>query len=94
MLSRDCRLDEAKKWRGQDREVINKLNQQITDLEAEVRSLRRSNDSLETERLRDKGVISRLHNEIEKLRAVAFVFLKSSYLVSILISSNGCDLVF
>lgn len=61
-------LDEAKKYRQQDREVINKLNQQIADLESELNLLRRSIDSLETERGRDKATINRLQQEVDKLR--------------------------
>ncbi|CAG5134415.1 unnamed protein product, partial [Candidula unifasciata] len=61
-------LDEAKKWRSQDRETINKLNQQVSELEGEVRMLRRTNDSLDTERQRDKATINRLQEELEKLR--------------------------
>ncbi|KAK7478461.1 hypothetical protein BaRGS_00030307, partial [Batillaria attramentaria] len=61
-------LDEAKRWRSQDRDTINKLNQQVSDLEAEIRMLRRSNDSLDTERQRDKQTIARLNEELEKLR--------------------------
>ncbi|PVD21889.1 hypothetical protein C0Q70_17692 [Pomacea canaliculata] len=62
------RLDEAKKWRAQDRDTINKLNQQLSELEAEIRMLRRSNDSLDTERQRDKQTIARLNEELDKLR--------------------------
>ncbi|KAK6979224.1 hypothetical protein BgiMline_020194, partial [Biomphalaria glabrata] len=61
-------LDEAKKWRAQDRETINKLNQQVSELEGEIRMLRRTNDSLDTERQRDKATIARLQEELEKLR--------------------------
>uniref|UniRef100_A0A0B7B7Z5 IF rod domain-containing protein n=1 Tax=Arion vulgaris TaxID=1028688 RepID=A0A0B7B7Z5_9EUPU len=61
-------LDEAKKWRSQDRELINKLNQQVSELEGEIRMLRRTAESLDTERQRDKATISRLQDELEKLR--------------------------
>lgn len=61
-------LEEAKKWRSQDRDNINKLNQQVSELEGEIRMLRRTNDSLDTERQRDKATIARLHEELEKLR--------------------------
>uniref|UniRef100_A0A2C9L3W2 IF rod domain-containing protein n=1 Tax=Biomphalaria glabrata TaxID=6526 RepID=A0A2C9L3W2_BIOGL len=64
----ETRLDEAKKWRAQDRETINKLNQQVSELEGEIRMLRRTNDSLDTERQRDKATIARLQEELEKLR--------------------------
>ena len=65
------RLEEAKKWRSQDRETINKLNQQLSELEGEIRMLRRTNDSLDAERVRDKGTIARLQEELEKLRVVS-----------------------
>lgn len=61
-------LDEAKKYRQLDRDTINKLNQQIADLESECNMLRRSMESLETERQRDKTTINRLQQEVDKLR--------------------------
>lgn len=61
-------LDEAKKYRQIDRDTINKLNQQIADLESEINMLRRSMESLETERQRDKATINRLQQEVDKLR--------------------------
>lgn len=64
------RLDEAKKYRQLDRDTINKLNQQIADLESECNMLRRSLESLETERQRDKTTINRLQQEVDKLRIV------------------------
>ncbi|XP_053381001.1 70 kDa neurofilament protein-like isoform X4 [Mercenaria mercenaria] len=61
-------LDESKKYRQLDRDTINKLNQQIADLESECSMLRRSMESLETERQRDKTTINRLQQEVDKLR--------------------------
>lgn len=61
-------LDESKKYRQIDRETINKLNQQVADLESEINMLRRSMDSLETDRSRDKATINRLQQEVDKLR--------------------------
>lgn len=69
------RLDEAKKYRQLDRETINKLNQQIADLESECNMLRRSMESLETERQRDKTTINRLQQEVDKLRIVSSIRL-------------------
>ncbi|GFN79721.1 intermediate filament protein [Plakobranchus ocellatus] len=54
--------------KDKDRETINKLNQQLSELEGEIRMLRRTNDSLDAERLRDKQTIARLQDELEKLR--------------------------
>ncbi|XP_052789039.1 70 kDa neurofilament protein-like isoform X7 [Mya arenaria] len=61
-------LDEAKKYRQQDREIMNKQNQQLADLESELNMLRRTIESLETERGRDKATINRLQQEVDKLR--------------------------
>ena len=65
------RLDEAKKYRQVDREQINKLNQQLSDCESEINLLRRTIESLETERARDKATINRLQQEVDKLRIVS-----------------------
>lgn len=84
------RLDEAKKWRAQDRDTINKLNQQLSELEAEIRMLRRSNDSLDTERQRDKQTIARLNEELDKLRIVssAYLALRSFHFFGVLSPSQ------
>jgi len=75
------RLDESKKYRQQDRETINKLNQAVADLESELNMLRRTIESLETERGRDKAAISRLQQEVDKLRIVSTRSLVLSYVV-------------
>ncbi|XP_071115711.1 60 kDa neurofilament protein-like isoform X3 [Haliotis cracherodii] len=61
-------LDEAKRWRVQDKEIIDKLNQQMSEMESEISMLRRSNDSMDKERQRDRATIQRLNDELERLR--------------------------
>ncbi|XP_041367930.1 60 kDa neurofilament protein-like [Gigantopelta aegis] len=61
-------LEEAKKWRSQDRDIIARLNQQIADLESELNMLRRANENYDKERIRDRETIKRLSDEVEKLR--------------------------
>ncbi|XP_046340226.1 70 kDa neurofilament protein-like isoform X2 [Haliotis rufescens] len=61
-------LDEAKRWRVQDKEIIDKLNQQMSEMESEISMLRRSNDSMDKERQRDRATIQRLNEELERLR--------------------------
>lgn len=73
------RLDEAKKYRQLDRDTINKLNQQLADLESEINMLRRSMDSIETERQRDKTTINRLQQDLDKLRIVSILYLSESH---------------
>lgn len=65
------RLDDAKKYRNQDRDTIARLNQQVSDLEAEVNLLRRTVDSLETDRSRDRERIKNLEAEVDRLRLVS-----------------------
>ena len=64
-------MEEARNYHQTDRDTINKLNQQLSDYEAEIAMLRRSIESLETERARDKSTINRLQNEVDKLRIVS-----------------------
>lgn len=66
-----CRLDDAKKYRNQDRDTIARLNQQVSDLEAEVNLLRRTVESLETDRSRDRDRIKNLEAEVDRLRLVS-----------------------
>ena len=68
---RPFRLDDAKKYRNQDRDTIARLNQQVSDLEAEVNLLRRTVDSLETDRNRDRDRIKSLEAEVDRLRLVS-----------------------
>lgn len=65
------RLDDAKKYRNQDRDTIARLNQQVSDLEAEVNLLRRTVDSLETDRSRDRDRIKSVESEVDRLRLVS-----------------------
>ena len=65
------RLDDAKRYRTQDRDTIARLNQQVSDLEAEVNLLRRTVDSLETDRNRDRDRIKNLEAEVDRLRLVS-----------------------
>ena len=88
------RLEDARNWRQADREQINKLNQQLADYESEISMLRRTVESLETERGRDKANINRLQQEVDKLRIVSTCKLDVTptplFLVCSLINLDHC----
>ena len=86
------RLDEAKKYRQIDRDQINKLNQLLADHESEINMLRRSLESLETERARDRATIQRLQNEVDKLRIVRisiYSYSHGRYVLFYFLGLNG-----
>lgn len=83
-----CRLDDAKKYRNQDRDTIARLNQQVSDLEAEVNLLRRTVDSLETDRSRDRDRIKNLEAEVDRLRLVSSTELEKG--VSLKLVKGSC----
>ena len=64
-------MEDLKKYHSIDQEQINKLNQQVSDYEAEINMLRRTISSLETERGRDKERINKLQGEVDRLRIVS-----------------------
>lgn len=67
------RLEEMKAARAQDRETIDKQNQQLSDYEAEINLLRRRIEALEQERERDKKEIARLTDALNRARIVSLL---------------------
>ena len=65
------RLEEMKAARAQDRDTIDKQNQQLSDYEAEINLLRRRIEALEQERERDKKEIARLTDALNRARIVS-----------------------
>lgn len=61
-------VDELKQARIQDRETIERQNQQLSDYEAEINLLRRRIESLESDRERDKKEIARLTEALNRAR--------------------------
>ncbi|OWF52797.1 60 kDa neurofilament protein [Mizuhopecten yessoensis] len=61
-------LDEARKYRSIDREQIQKLNQQLSDYEGEINMLRRTIESLETDRQRDRDRFSKIQTDMDRMR--------------------------
>ena len=59
--------------RAQDRETIEKQNQQLSDYEAEINLLRRRIEALEQERERDKKEIARLTDALNRARIVSYL---------------------
>ena len=62
-------------YRKIDRDTISKLNQQLSDAKAEISMLRRTVDSLETDRSRYRSRLTDLSAEVEKLRIVRIHYL-------------------
>ena len=58
--------------RAQDRDTIDKQNQQLSDYEAEINLLRRRIEALEQERERDKKEIARLTDALNRARIVSY----------------------
>lgn len=78
------RLDDAKKYHEIDRDQINKLNQQLSEYESEINLLRRTIESLETERARDRERLARIQHEVDKLRVVSiYISLSGQGLVNL-----------
>ena len=65
-----CRLEEAKRAAADAREKLERQNQQLSDLEAELGLLRRRVEQLETDRDKDKKLIAQLQESLNRARAV------------------------
>jgi len=65
-----CRLEAAKRAAADAREKLERQNQQLSDLEAEVGLLRRRVEQLETDRDKDKKLIAQLQESLNRARAV------------------------
>lgn len=68
MADMQRQLDEARKFRSIDREQLQKLNQQLSDYESEINMLRRTVESLETDRQRDRDRVSKLQADLDRMR--------------------------
>ena len=66
----ECRLEEARRAAADARERLERQNQQLSDLEAEVGLLRRRVEQLETDREKDKKLIAQLQESLNRARAV------------------------
>ncbi len=64
------RLEDLRAARGQDRETIERQNQQLSEYEAEINVLRRRIETLENDRERDKKEIARLTEALNRARVV------------------------
>jgi len=73
-----CRLDEARRAATDAREKLERQNQQLSDLEAEVGLLRRRVEQLETDRDKDKKLIAQLQESLNRARAVRIVSVGAS----------------
>lgn len=62
------RADDASKAALESREQIEKLLQQVSDLEAEIGLLRRRHNTLETDREKDKKLIAQLQDSLNRAR--------------------------
>ena len=72
-----CRADDASKAALDSREQIEKLIQQVSDLEAEIGLLRRRHNTLELDREKDKKLIVQLQDSLNRARIVS-----SSYIIT------------
>jgi len=63
-------LEEARRAAADAREKLERQNQQLSDLEAEVGLLRRRVEQLETDRDKDKKLIAQLQESLNRARAV------------------------
>ena len=72
------RLEEARRAAADAREKLERQNQQLSDLEAEVGLLRRRVEQLETDRDKDKKLIAQLQESLNRARAVSAFILPSS----------------
>ncbi|CAI9729291.1 neurofilament medium polypeptide-like [Octopus vulgaris] len=61
-------LEELRSFHQSDQEQIARQNQQLADLEGEISMLRRSIESLEKEKMRQSSILTRMNDEMEKLR--------------------------
>jgi len=70
-------LDEARRAAADAREKLERQNQQLSDLEAEVGLLRRRVEQLETDRDKDKKLIAQLQESLNRARAVRLFSTRS-----------------
>ena len=68
------RLDDLERLRAQDKDTINKQNQQLADYESELNMLRRRVNGLEQDLAYEKGEHQRLQDELFKTIQV-YLFL-------------------
>jgi len=68
-------LDEARRAAADAREKLERQNQQLSDLEAELGLLRRRVEQLETDRDKDKKLIAQLQESLNRARAVRLILL-------------------
>ena len=68
------RLDDLERLRSQDKDTINKQNQQLADYESELNMLRRRVNGLEQDLAYEKGEHQRLQDELFKTIQV-YLFL-------------------
>lgn len=61
-----CRLDDLERLRAQDKDTINRQNQQLADYESELNMLRRRVNGLEQDLAYEKGEHQRLQDELFK----------------------------
>ena len=67
------RLEDAQKTLIDQREKIERQNQQLSDYEAEINLLRRRMESFETDREKDKKQIATLQDALNRCRLVSSV---------------------
>ena len=65
-----CRLDEANQCVFEQREKIDRQNQQLSDYEAEINLLRRRVEILDNDRDKDKKLIATLQEALNRARIV------------------------
>lgn len=65
------RLDEATKSAVEEREKVERQNQQLSDYEAEINLLRRRLESLETDRDKEKKHGAQLQEALNRARLVS-----------------------
>lgn len=70
-------MDEARRAAADAREKLERQNQQLSDLEAEVGLLRRRVEQLETDRDKDKKLIAQLQESLNRARAVRLFSTRS-----------------
>ena len=69
------RLDDLERLRAQDKDTINKQNQQLADYESELNMLRRRVNGLEQDLAYEKGEHQRLQDELFKTIQVYLLLL-------------------
>jgi len=77
------RLDESRRAAADAREKLERQNQQLSDMEAEVGLLRRRVEQLETDRDKDKKLIAQLQESLNRARAVRSLDVSSLSLSSV-----------